>query len=99
MNDFTKFTKGKRFDENLVNTPGEIVLETKRAYETCMHSDSKLVQTDLWKVKKKCKRLLLKKQSFVPLMFRKLKLWVVFFGVIPYCAIYCAIYCANYSAS
>ena len=31
-----EITRGKRFDENSVNTPGGIVVETKRAYETLL---------------------------------------------------------------
>ena len=31
-----EIARGKRFDENSVNTPGGIVVETKRAYETLL---------------------------------------------------------------
>ena len=33
---FQEIAGGKRFNKNLVNTPGGIVLETKRAYETLL---------------------------------------------------------------
>ena len=35
-----EITRGKRFDENSVNTPGGIVVETKRAYETLLFFSS-----------------------------------------------------------
>ena len=31
-----EIARGKRFDENSVNTPGGIIVETERAYETLL---------------------------------------------------------------
>ena len=31
-----KLARGKKFDENSVNTPGGIIVETERAYETLL---------------------------------------------------------------